>query len=198
MGKIMKLGAVIFIITAVTGLILGGVYTMTLEPIRKSKNLEKNKALAETLPGAAKFENVEIAGEPGLIKEINRGTLDGELIGYNYTVTPKGYDGPLEIMAGVSKDGKLMAIKILQHTETPGLGAKAANEDFRAQFREKAVGRFTVIKTGASAADEIQALSGATITSKAVTDGVNAALSYFSEHHAAAAPQKSEAGRTGN
>lgn len=191
MGKILKLGIVLFIITAVTGLILGGVYTMTLEPVRIAKEREKNSAMAMTLPGATEFENVEIEGAPELIKEINRGTAGGELVGYNYTVTPKGYGGLLEIIAGVSKDGKLMAVKILNHSETPGLGAKAAEESFISQFREKTVTRFSVTKAGAGGDNEIQAISGATITSSAVAQGVNAALGYFGKYNSES-PDRSE------
>lgn len=183
MGKILKLGIVLFIITAVTGLILGGVYTMTLEPIRIAKEREKNSAMAVTMPGATEFESVEIEGEPGLIKEINKGTAGGELVGYNYTVTPKGYGGLLEIIAGVSKDGKLMAIKILNHSETPGLGAKAAEESFLSQFREKSVRQLSVTKADVGGDNEIQAISGATITSRAVAQGVNEALAYFGKYN---------------
>lgn len=182
MGKIFKLGVVLFIITAVTGLILGGVYTLTLEPIRAAKEREKIEALAQTLPGATEFAGVAIEGDHGLIKEVNRGTADGELVGYNYTVAPKGYGGLLEIIAGISKEGKLMAIKILNHSETPGLGAKAAEEPFLSQFHGKPVSHLRVTKTGATADNDIQAISGATITSSAVVTGVNAALTYFNKH----------------
>lgn len=186
MGKIFKLGLVLFVITAVTGLILGGVYTMTLEPIRIAKEREKTEAMAETLPGATQFESIGIVGSPELIKEINEGKSGGELVGYNYTVTPKGYSGLMEIIVGISKDGKLMAVKILSHTETPGLGAKATDEAFIGQFRNKNVRSLTVTKTAAASDSDIQAISGATITSTAVTRGVNAALAYYNEHQSAA------------
>lgn len=179
MGKILKLGIVLFIITAVTGLILGGVYTMTLEPIRMAQEREKTEAMIETLPGATEFENVEIGAGDETIKEIHMGKSDGGLVGYNYTVTPKGYGGLIEIVAGISKEGKLMAIKIIKHSETPGLGAKADDEAFLSQFREKTVRRLTVTKSDAANEGEIQAISGATITSNAVARGVNAALRHF-------------------
>lgn len=182
MGKIIRLGIVLFIITAVTGLILGGVYTMTQEPIRVAKERERIDALTATLPGATTFETMEITGNPEHIKEINRGTANGELIGYNFTMATKGYGGLIEMIAGVSKEGKLMAIKIISHSETPGLGAKATDESFLSQFREKMVSGVAVTKIGATNDSEIQAISGATITSKAVALGVNDALAYFKEH----------------
>lgn len=179
MGKILKLGIVLFVITAVTGLILGGVYTMTLEPIRQVQEREKTDAMTETLPGADEFESVEIGAGDEIIKEIHAGKSNGKLVGYNYTVMPKGYGGLIEIVAGISKEGKLMAIKIIKHTETPGLGAKAGDEAFLSQFREKAVRKLTVTKSDAANDSEIQAISGATITSNAVAQGVNAALRHF-------------------
>mgnify|MGYP000866834195 CR=1 FL=1 len=179
MAKILKLGAVLFVITAVTGLVLGGVYTMTLEPINIAKEKEKAEALAQTLPEASEFEGIEIQQGQGVIKEVNRGLANGETVGYNITVTPKGYSGLIEMVVGISKEGKLANIKILSHTETPGLGAKAAEPAFSGQFRDKKTDELTVTKTSPGKDSEIQAISGATITSRAVTSGVNTALKYW-------------------
>lgn len=179
MGKILKLGIVLFVITAVTGMILGAVYTMTLEPIKAAMEREKTDAMIETLPGAVEFESVPVEAGEDMIKEIHIGRANGELIGYNFTVTPKGYGGLIEIVAGVSREGKLMAIKIIKHTETPGLGAKADKADFLSQFREKTVRNLVVTKTDVTSDNEIQAISGATITSNAVAEGVSVALQHF-------------------
>lgn len=177
MAKIFKLSLVLFVITAVTGLILGAVYTVTLEPIRFTKEKEKMEALAATLPGATEFKQVELSDKsPHHIKEINEGSKDGELIGYNITVESKGYAGPIEMIVGISKEGELMDSKILNHSETPGLGAKAALPPFNEQFRKKQVERLVVTKNPPASADEISAISGATITSNAVVYGINAAL----------------------
>ena len=96
MGKIIKLGLVLFVITAVTGLILGAVHTITLEPIREAQAREKNEALAATLPGAAEFKKLQPSENAGIIKEIYEGSSGGKTVGYNFTVTPKGYGGPIE------------------------------------------------------------------------------------------------------
>jgi electron transport complex protein RnfG len=183
MAKILKLGAVLFVITAVTGLVLGGVYTMTLEPINIAKEKEKAEALAQTLPEASEFEGIEIQQGQGVIKEVNRGLANGETVGYNITVTPKGYSGLIEMVVGISKEGKLANIKILSHTETPGLGAKAAEPAFSGQFRNKKTDELTVTKTSPGKDSEIQAISGATITSRAVTSGVNTALKYWKANY---------------
>lgn len=182
MAKILKLGAVLFLITAVTGLILGGVYTMTLEPINKAKEKEKMEALAQTLPQASDFETIDAPQSQSIIKEVNRGSVGGKTVGYNITVVPKGYGGLIEMVVGIDTGGMLMDIKILSHTETPGLGAKAADRAFSGQFHEKAVEKIVVTTAPPAADNEVQAISGATITSKAVASGVNTALEYWANN----------------
>ena len=180
MSKIVKLGMVLFIITAITGVILGGVYTMTLEPIQKTKQREKTEALAATLPGASDFKPLKTADKfPGTITEVNIGTKDGNLVGYNFTVSPKGYSGLINMVVGISKEGQIMDIKILAHSETPGLGAKAPDPAFAGQFKNKKVKELNVTKTAAAKDEDIQAISGATITSRAVVSGVNEALAFW-------------------
>ena len=182
MAKILKLAAVLFVITAITGLILGGVYTMTLEPISSAKEKEKMAALAETLPEASNFEEVDCPQDHSIIKEVNKRSVNGETVGYNLTVTPKGYGGLIEMVVGIDDEGKLIDIKILSHTETPGLGAKAADPAFSDQFEKKNVDRIVITKSAPTAENEVQAISGATITSSAVADGVNTALEYWAKN----------------
>ena len=182
MAKILRLGAVLFIITAVTGLILGGVYTMTLEPIRSAKEKEKMAALAETLPEASDFEGMDSPLDHSIIKEVNKGSANGETVGYNITVTPKGYGGLIEMVVGIDDEGKLSDLKILSPPATPGLGAKAADPAFSDQFEQKNVDRVVITKTTPAEENEIQAISGATITSSAVANGVNTALEYWAKN----------------
>lgn len=182
MSKIVKLGLILFVITAVTGLVLGAVQTITLEPIKEAQAKEKNEALAATLPGAEEFNAVEIEGNPGIIEEIYEGSGGGAVIGYNFTVKPKGYGGLITMVVGINNEGRVMDIKILNHSETPGLGAKASDPSFAGQFKEKLAGALSVTKTPPESDSHIQAISGATITSSAVTNGVNTALQYWRGH----------------
>lgn len=183
MRKIAKLGAVLFGITVVTGVILGGVHKITEEPIRITNENKRLEALTATLPGAKDFKMPKIAFDPnGIITEVNIGTNGDELIGHNITVAPKGYAGLIKIVVGISKEGEVKGIKILAHGETPGLGAKAPEEPFSGQFRNKTADEFTVVKTEPAADDQIQAISGATITSNAVTTGVNEALKFWRDN----------------
>lgn len=182
MAKIIRLGLVLFIITAVTGLILGGVHTITLEPIRQADARAKNEALASTLPGAKDFKALELKDGAGIVKEAYEGTADGKLVGYNFTVMPKGYGGLITLVVGMKPDCQVTAIKILAHNETPGLGAKAVDEAFTKQFKFKKVEELFVTKTPAEAENQIQAISGATITSRAVVSGVNASMNYLKKN----------------
>ncbi|MDY2984951.1 MAG: RnfABCDGE type electron transport complex subunit G [Synergistes jonesii] len=187
MGKILRLGLVLFIITAVTGVILGAVHTLTLEPIRWAQGREKNEALAATLPGAEDFKAIEPKGGAGSIAEIYEGSRGGDVMGYNFTVMPKGYGGLITFIVGIANDGHVKDIKILAHSETPGLGAKAGNPEFSGQFKDKPADALRVTKAPPARDGDIQAISGATITSTAVTAGVNDAISYWKSNFAGAA-----------
>lgn len=106
--------------------------------------------------------------------------LDAEknVVGYIFTTETKGYGGPVKVMTGVSADGKVTGVEALSLTETAGLGMNAKNESFRKQYIGKS-GEIGVAKNSPGE-DEIQALTGATITSSAFTDAVNIALELYS------------------
>jgi electron transport complex protein RnfG len=182
--KIISLGVTLFIITVVTGLILGVVHDVTLEPIRITQERLKAEALRGALPDAEEFRTVgkvQKAEDAGpIIKDVQQALSGGKTLGYCVTVTSRGYGGAIELVAGITNDGKLRGVRILNHSETPGLGAKSAEEDFYGQFRDS--DKVTVVKREPEAPGEIMAISGATITSTAVTDGVNAALEYWRGH----------------
>ncbi|MDR1650646.1 MAG: RnfABCDGE type electron transport complex subunit G [Synergistaceae bacterium] len=189
--KIISLGLILFAVTAITGVILGAVYEITLEPIRRTGERLRNEAMANALPEADIFSLLEIAGgdDPAIkkvIKDVREGARDGENAGWCVTVTPDGYGGPIEIVVGITSDGGLRAISILSHSETPGLGAKAASPEFYGQYENKNAPALTVVGSAPGGPDQIQAISGATITSKGVTSGVNAALSYWRDNLAPA------------
>ena len=183
MSKMFRLSFVLLLITAVTGIILGGVQTITAEPIRLTKEREHREALEITLPGATEFKMLKIGTDPkGMIKEINIGTAGSELVGYNFNVLTKGYGGLMELVVGIGKEGQVKGIKILVLNETPGLGGEATAPKFLNQFKNKIVQKFDVIKTPSNKDTQIQAISGATITSDAVVDGVNDAVDFWNKN----------------
>jgi electron transport complex protein RnfG len=114
------------------------------------------------------------------INEVVEAKANGETIGYVVTTTTsEGYGGEIQISVGILKDGTVNGVAILTIGETAGLGMKATDEAFYGQYAGKNVEFFSVTKAGASADNEIDALSGATITSNAMTKAVNSAVVYY-------------------
>lgn len=181
MKENIKLGLILLLITAVAGLLLGGAYEITKAPIAATIEADKQAAMKEILPMADKFENANVNIEGNeKISEVNSGLKGTEIAGYAIKVSPKGYSGAVQIMVGISTDGKVTGIKILSHTETPGLGANAPKPEFSGQYKDKSIkDKLEVVKEVPSKENQIQAITGATITSKAVTLGVNDAIDFY-------------------
>lgn len=194
MKGIVKNTVIITLITLIAGVLLGLVYEITKDPIAKQNELAKQEACEKVFDGAESFDAV-ITGEDADIQAYiteagyTAQTIDevmeakdasGNVLGYVLTVTSgEGYGGDIQFTMGVKEDGTVNGISFLSISETAGLGMKADTDEFKGQFADKNVTSFTVTKTGASADDEIDAISGATITSNAVTNGVNAGLAAF-------------------
>lgn len=180
--EIIKLGLILFLITAMTGLILGGVYSITKVPIEKQIAKDRDEAMGEVLKAAHEFKKLGITTKDDIVKEMNVGMNDAVVVGYAIKVEPKGYGGPLEIMVGIETSGKIGGIKILSQHETPGLGANAVLPAFSGQYKRKSIDKqLEVVKTKVSSPYKIDAMTGATITSKAVTLGVNEAIKAYKE-----------------
>ncbi|MDD3251448.1 MAG: RnfABCDGE type electron transport complex subunit G [Lachnospiraceae bacterium] len=193
-GGFMKDAVILFAITLVAGACLGGVYEVTKAPIAAANMAAKEEAFRVVLPDAASFEaddytemmakaNEEIAGlSYGNVTVDEAATgLDasGSPIGYVVTTTSKdGYGGNITVSVGIMADGTVSGIEFLTISETAGLGMNAAQPEWKGQYAGKNVDEFSVTKNGASADNEINAISGATITSNAVTGAVNGAV-YF-------------------
>ena len=178
----------LLVITLIAGLLLGGVYQITKDPIAKEQHRAKEEAYKEVFSDADSFEELPLDGQSS--KEFKKNGWDATVdeamkvfdkdkkqIGYVLTVTDhEGYGGDIQFAMGVKSDGTLNGIAFLSLSETAGLGMKAKENDFKDQFSDKNVERFVYTKNGASAENEIDAISGATITTNAVTNGVNAGL----------------------
>lgn len=197
MNKIVKDTLSITVITLVAGLALGIVQDITAGPIARQAELAKQEAYKAVFQDATSFEEylpdetkqavdlVTYLDENGYsaqtIDEIMEALDDsGEILGYAFTVTTsEGYGGDIQFAMGVQNDGTLNGISILSISETAGLGMKADTDEFKDQFKDKQVEQFQYTKSGASADDEIDAISGATITTNAMTNGVNAGICAF-------------------
>ena len=181
------------IITVVAGAGLGYVYDITKEPIAVMEENTRQAAYRSVLPEAASFSDpvdvssdqadvIATAGITGTQIDQAVKALDnsGETIGYVINATShEGYGGDITIAVGIDREGTVKGVEILDISETAGLGMKAKESKFRDQFKGKNVKTFTYTKTGATQDFEIDAISGATITTKAVTNAVNSALAYF-------------------
>ncbi len=180
MNKIVRLGAVLFGITAVTGAVLGGVQAVTSGPIARQREEQKNRALAATLPGAKEFVPVALEGEHGLVQEVSAGRDGEKTAGHCFTVGVKGFGGPMKVVVGIDAAGTVTGVSLLEMNETPGLGARTAEAAFSGQFAGKGPkGALAVSKTPPENERQVQAVSGATISSRAVTAAVNAARAYW-------------------
>ena len=165
---IIRLAATLLIITSLVAAALAGVNGVT-SPIIAQKTAEKTQlAIEAVLPGGG--EEIDFA-PADLVSKVYKGEN-----GYAIEVTPGGFDNTITMMVGVDKAGNVLGISVVSHTETAGLGAVAAagtpaGEAFRAQFVGTS-GSVSVTKDGG----QLDAITGATITSRAICVGVNAAL----------------------
>lgn len=191
----MKDAFILFAITLISGLALGGVYEVTKEPIEQATIAANNATYQSVLPEASSFEedtslassietcNTELAGmdfgnvgvDSVLIAKDSSGAEAGYVIN---THSNDSYGGPVEISVGFNAEGSISSIGFLAIDDTPGLGLKAKEPAFKDQYVGKNADALTVTKSGNAGETEINSISGATITSSATTNAVNAAL-YF-------------------
>ena len=166
---VLRLTVTLLLITGVVAAALAGVNAITKDAIAANQEKKTQDALAVVLPGVQGLQKVELAGDAGIVSEVY---ASGE--SYAVKVLPSGFDGTITMMVGIA-DGQVTGISVISHTETPGLGAVAAAQNAKGDaFRSQLVGQSGELEVG----DQIDAMSGATITSKAVVAGVNAALDY--------------------
>ena len=188
MKSMMKDAAILFVITLISGLLLGVVYYVTKDPIAIQQAKRKNEACKEVFQDALNFETLELSVSESETDEKASATInsvskavaeDGTVLGYVLDITThEGYNGDIQFTMGIRMDGTVNGISLLSIAETPGLGMKA-EEVLKPQFAGKMVSQFVYTKTGAVATEEIDAISGATITTNALVNGVNAGLNCF-------------------
>ena len=199
MNSLVKDALKLVIITVVAGLVLGAVYGITKKPIADQEAKAQMEAYKAVFPKASDFKDVDGFSEEAASKVIAsyKNTVDGhesdvissaveavdasgKALGYIFNITTsKGYGGDIQLTVGIQSDGTVSGYSVLSISETAGLGMKAKEADFKDQFKDKNVEKFTYTKTGESGDDMIDAISGATITTNAVTYAVDSALVYF-------------------
>lgn len=191
---------VILLVTFVAVAGLAVVYQVTKEPIATAEANAKAAVYEAVFSEAASFTEVENAE---VLIENTYTTFDedrddcsvdevliaesksGEALGYVIAATsPNGYGGDIQIAVGISNEGVITGFNVISNSETAGLGSKCTNADFTSQFEGKNAGILKYTKTGAVADDEIDAISGATRTTNAVTQAVNKAIIFYQANFA--------------
>ena len=166
---IVRLTVTLLAICAVVAAVLAGVNMITEDKIAQIQVQKTQNAIAEVLPDVQDLQQLPLDENTGIVQAVY--AAGGS---YAVQVAPGGFDGEVTMMVGIS-DGAVTGISVISHTETPGLGAVAAAQNAKGEaFRSQFVGQNGELAVG----DQIDAMSGATITSNAVVTGVNAALNY--------------------
>lgn len=191
--QMIKDSLILFGITLIAGLLLGGVYAITKGPIAQAQIDKQQAAYQSVFADAVSFQEIGQSSPEAIAKLLQTAGYEkdridetklavdaaGTPLGYVMTVTStEAYSGELQIAVGIRLDGTVNQISFLSLSETMGLGMEAKQPAFYEQFSNKKVNAFSYTKSGAVADNEIDALSGATITSNAVTNAVNAAIVY--------------------
>lgn len=166
---ILRLTLTLLLITAVVAGLLGLVNHLTEDKIEALTREKAESAMQEVLP-AQRYDQIDYRMDG--VTEAYRADNGGFVV----RVETGGFGGAIDMMVGVGLDGKVCGVSIISHSETASLGANCVREDFRAQYIG-ADGALAVSKDGGT----IDALTGATVTSRAVTNGVNLALAYVKE-----------------
>ena len=187
-NEFVQLGGILCAITLVVALALGAVNAVTAGPIAEQNAQKIKDSLENVMPGA-ESEQIDVPEGTTVTTETKNATSvtilsaykmtkDGADAGYCVEVGPTGFGGAVDTMVGIDSDGKVTGNSVISaSSETPGLGARSTEPEFQAQFAGQVGTEVAVAKDGGS----IDALTGATITSRAVSEGVVAAAQFAAE-----------------
>lgn len=170
-SEMFRLVITLFAISAICAMLLGMVNAITADPIQQAQK-EKTQAAMQEVLAADTYSELDYAGSDATVVTVYQA---GDA-GYVVQVQPSGFGGVIDMMVGVDRAGSCTGVSIVEMSETAGLGANASKEEFRQQFVGQS-GTVAVTKDGGT----IDALTGATITSRAVSNGVTSALAAVAE-----------------
>ena len=186
MGKDMiKLGLNLLIISAVAALLLALTNSVTAGTIAQRSeqaNAEDRKLVLDSAETFEEVKDVNTDNSKGIeVAEVYEAKdASGNTVGYTLKVVPSGYGGDIELMVGIdSANSQVSGINVVSNSETAGLGARSTEPEFSDQYKGKPLEELSVLKNGTPGDTEIKAISGATITSTAVTNGVDAAIEVY-------------------
>lgn len=172
----------LFLIAAVCTAILAFTNSVTYGKIEENNEKTKNETKAQVFPDADKFSEDKTVSVDGVDYVYNEAFSDtGEVLGYVFTASDKGYGGAVTVMTGIDKNSNVTGVQTIELNETAGLGMNAKKASFRDGYKNK-TGPFIVSKDSQKndgTYEEIAAITGATITSRAVTSAVNKTVAAF-------------------
>jgi electron transport complex protein RnfG len=184
-STLVNMVVVLFVITLVAGLTLGFVNDLTLAPKARARLAKKVNALQSVLPP---FDNDPVAGVMRIKADTGKDSIelypafrDGVFIGGAATgSSQKGYSGPVRLLVGFHPDGRINDIEVLEQKETPGLGTKMKGDQFLRQFRGKNPSTFDL--RAQKDGGQVDALAGATISTRAFAEAAREACDAFAEN----------------
>lgn len=176
-----KLGRTLLIITAIAGVILGFANNLTKDAILENSKINKED-LKAILAQAESIRDIDFT-ETETVKEVYEAVNGNDVVGHVLKVTTKGFHGPVDFVVAITTDDKVSGVKVLSHSETPGLGAKIEEEKFTTRFSNKGISEdLEVVKVTPNKDNEVEAISGATTSSKASVSAVNEAIRFYKEN----------------
>ncbi len=175
-GQMLPITLKLLAICFAVALVVAGVFALTKDKIAENEKAEEMSAVQSVFPDMDKLTAIDNAEGVNSFSEVKK---NGEVIGYYANVSPNGFGGAIVLAVGLEPDGKLAGVKVISHSETPGLGSRVAEDNFLSQYEGKS-GTLTINK-------DIDAITGSTVSSKAVTEGVNTAIKAYEAYKGGAA-----------
>ncbi|MGG7177824.1 RnfABCDGE type electron transport complex subunit G [Clostridium paraputrificum] len=182
MKENLKLGAILLLITSIAGFLLGFANDATREAIIENSRISKED-LKLILPAASSIKESKVEGNES-ITEVYEALNDGnESVGHVFKITTKGFHGPVDLVIAISKDDKVSGMKVLSHSETPGLGAKITEPKFGSQIKDLPIEEdIEIVKVAPSKDNQVEGVSGASVSSKAVGTAINDVIRFYKEN----------------
>lgn len=176
---VIKLGAYLLFVSAVAAAALSATSNFTKERIDKNRTAKIEACFREVMPDAAKFEPCKLVKETGAKNAKKAVDANGKLLGYVAQIEPSGYADKIIVIVGLDLNKRVTGVSIARDSETPGLGKKINLPSFRNQYKGKTAPDVKLAKD--SAEGKIDAITAATISSRAVTEAIRKLLDNFAE-----------------
>ncbi|HLR21989.1 MAG TPA: RnfABCDGE type electron transport complex subunit G [Tissierellaceae bacterium] len=188
MKETIKLGIILLLFTAVAGGVLALSNSFTEPIIAERQKEESLGAFFEMFADADDFEDIEeslleeIQNNNDYVREIYEAKKGDETIGYALKVSSTGYDGEISTAVGINEDGTIAGIENISNTETKGIGTRIEDDEFTDSFIDKSTDSELVAVDSPAEEDEVQLLSGATISTDGALKGINGAREVFVDY----------------